>query len=236
MRHKFTIEEVRDFWDSVADKYENSHLKIKSTHFQRFQEALKYLNLKSMDRVLNVWSRTGEAIPYLRKKCPTISLYNLEVSPKFIAIARERFPRESIQETNLMKFPFPDDFFDFVLSLETLEHAPEPRLFLEEIYRVLKKNGTLVMSLPPATAEVPNKIYGMFSNDHGEGPHEFLPSKTVKDLFKEANLKLISHKGTLLVPVGPVFLQNFGEKVINRLQNTFVSEFGIRQFYVACKA
>jgi hypothetical protein len=76
----------------------------------------------------------------------------------------------------------------------------------------------------------------VLANDHGEGPHKFLPSKTVKRLLKEANLNLVSHKGTLLVPVGPVFLQKMGEKVINALQSTFVSEFGIRQFYVACKS
>lgn len=236
MRNKFTIEDVREFWDSVADKYENSHQKIQSTHFQRFQEAMKYLDLKSQSRVLNVWSRTGEAIPYLKEKCPTISLYNLEVSPKFISIARERFGGENIQQTDLTKFDFPDNFFDFVLSLETLEHAPEPWLFLKEINRVLKKDGTLVMSLPPSTAEFPHVIYSLFVDDHGEGPHKFISSKTVKGLLKEANFKLISHRGTLLVPVGPVFLQKLGEKVINTLQNTFISEFGIRQFYIGCKA
>ena len=236
MRNKFAIENVREFWDSVADKYENSHVKIESTHFQRFQEAVKYLDLKPQNRVLNVWSRTGEAIPYLKEKCPTISLYNLEVSPKFISIAKERFPQESILETDLTKFHFPDNFFDFVLSLETLEHAPEPELLLKEICRVLKKGGVLVMSLPPATAEVPNKIYNIFANDHGEGPHRFLPSKITKSLLHEANFKLILHRGTLLVPIGPLFLQKLGEKLINIMQNTFISEFGIRQFYIASKA
>ncbi len=225
MRNKFTIEEVRKFWDTVADKYETSHVNIESTHHQRFKEAVKHLDLKSLDRVLNVWCRTGEAIPYLKEKCSTINLYNLEVSPKFISIAKDRFPQETFQETNFINLDFQDNFFDFVLSLETLEHVPEPRQFLKEIHRVLKKGGTLVMSLPPATAEFPHKIYSLFVDDHGEGPHRFLPSKTVKNLLKEADFKLILHKGTLLIPVGPVFLQRFGERTINIFQNTFLSEF-----------
>lgn len=236
MRNKFTIKDVSDFWDSITDKYEDSHQNIQTAHFQRFHEAMKYLDLKPQNRVLNVWSRTGEAIPYLKEKCSAISLYNLEVSPKFLAIAKERFPLESIQETDLAKFNFPDNFFDFVLSLETLEHAPEPLLFLKEINRVLKKDGTLVMSLPPATAEFPHIIYDILTDDHGEGPHKFLASKTVKGLLKDANFRLILHRGTLLVPVGPVFLQKLGEKIINILQGTFISELGIRQFYIACKA
>jgi 2-polyprenyl-3-methyl-5-hydroxy-6-metoxy-1,4-benzoquinol methylase len=123
-----------------------------------------------------------------------------------------------------------------VLSLETLEHAPDPGLFLKEIHRVLKTDGTLVMSLPPATAEFPHKMYDLLTDDHGEGPHKFLSSKTVKSLLKTANFRLILHKGTLLVPVGPVFLQKLGEIAINLLQKTFISELGIRQFYIACKA
>jgi ubiquinone/menaquinone biosynthesis C-methylase UbiE len=236
MSNSFNIKGVRDFWDSVADKYESSHLKIENTHFQRFKEAIKYLDMKPQNRVLNVWSRTGEAIPYLKEKCPAIELHNLEVSPEFIAIARRKFPEENIRQTDLLVLDFPNDFFDFALSLETLEHAPEPGRFLKEIHRVLKKGGTLVMSLPPATAELPHRIYDLLANDHGEGPHKFLPSKTVKRLLKEVDFKLISHKGTLLVPVGPVFLQKMGEKVINAFQNTFISEFGIRQFYIACKS
>jgi hypothetical protein len=57
----------------------------------------------------------------------------------------------------------------------------------------------------------------------------------VKKLLKQAGFTLIFHKGSLLIPVGPGFLRRFGEKIINVFQNTFVSEFGIRQFYISKK-
>jgi 2-polyprenyl-3-methyl-5-hydroxy-6-metoxy-1,4-benzoquinol methylase len=119
--------------------------------------------------------------------------------------------------------------------LETLEHTPNPSQLLKEFYRVLKSEGTLVMSLPPATAELAEKISRWIFNNHGEGPHKFLASKTVKNLLVGAGFRLILHKGTLLVPLGPLWLMNFGEKIINKFPNTFISELGIRQFYVAQK-
>ena len=159
MRNKFTIEDVREFWDSVADKYENLHVSVENTHFQRFQEAIKYLDLKSQSRVLNVWSRTGEAVPYLKEKCPTISLYNLEVSPKFISIAKERFPQENVQATDLMKFPFPDGFFDVVIAISTIEHVglgrygdlldtDGDRNAIKEIRRVMSSGGIILITVP----------------------------------------------------------------------------------------
>ncbi|TNE55615.1 MAG: SAM-dependent methyltransferase [Bacteroidetes bacterium] len=44
--------------------------------------------------------------------------------------------------------PFEDGHFDTVLCTEVLEHVPNPLSFLEEIHRVLKPHGTLVLSVP----------------------------------------------------------------------------------------
>lgn len=235
MQNKFTIEEVRDFWDKIADIYDSTNKKIGDAHLQRFQEAIKHMKLKPGQKLLNVWSRTGLAIPYLYKEYPGINLTNLEVSPNFIEIAKKKFPKEKFEKTDLTKFRFEDNQFDCILSLETLEHAPSPSKFLEECYRVLKPNSLLIMSLPPATAEIPLRIYEAFFTNHGEGPHKFLSSKKVKKLLKKAKFKLITHKGTLLIPVGPRLLKKFGEKIINKFQKTFISEFGIRQFYICQK-
>lgn len=235
MKNNFTIGEVRKFWDGVSNEYDEINGRIEKTHRQRFEEASKYLKILPRQKILNVWSRTGEAIPYIRKLCPDAEIFNLEASPEFIKKAREKFPKENFKETNLDKFPFENNSFDCVMSLETLEHAPEPSLFLEECHRVLKPGGLLIMSLPPKTAELPLRLYELFFKNHGEGPHNFLSSKAVKKMIKDAGMDLIIHKGTLLVPVGPVWLKNLGEKIIEKCQKTPLSELGIRQFYISKK-
>lgn len=236
MENRFTINEVRSFWDRVADSYESSHNHIREAHFQRFEEAHRHLMLKPGMNVLNIWSRTGEAVPYLREQCREIELYNLEVSSRFIEIATKHFPEERFAETDLTCLQFENGFFDYILSLETLEHAPKPLQFLKECRRVLKPHGTLVMSLPPAAVELPAALFRLFANDHGEGPHRFLSSKTVKRLLHETGMTLITHKSTLLFPVGPKFLRDFGERIIQKFPDTFIGELGIRQFYIACNA
>jgi ubiquinone/menaquinone biosynthesis C-methylase UbiE len=236
MDNRFTIDEVRDFWDNVADSYESSHDHIREAHFQRFEEAHKHIVLKPGMNVLNVWSRTGEAIPYLRKQCSDINLFNLELSPRFIEIAKKHFPEELFAETDLTRLQFEASFFDYILSLETLEHTPKPLEFLKECRRVLKPGGILVMSLPPAAVELPAAFFRLFVSDHGEGPHRFLSSKTVKRFFYEAGLNILAHKATLLIPVGPKFIRDFGERIIQTFPDTFISELGIRQFYIASNA
>lgn len=42
--------------------------------------------------------------------------------------------------------PSPDKSFDCVLSSQVLEHVENPKLYLDESFRVLKDNGTLILS------------------------------------------------------------------------------------------
>jgi ubiquinone/menaquinone biosynthesis C-methylase UbiE len=46
------------------------------------------------------------------------------------------------------KLPFPDDYFDLVLSHEVLEHVQDDQLAVTEIIRVLKPGGRLILFVP----------------------------------------------------------------------------------------
>ena len=44
--------------------------------------------------------------------------------------------------------PYPDNSFDNVLCTEVLEHVREPKSFLLDLHRVLRSNGTLILTVP----------------------------------------------------------------------------------------
>jgi ubiquinone/menaquinone biosynthesis C-methylase UbiE len=44
--------------------------------------------------------------------------------------------------------PVSDNIYDFVVCAEVLEHIKEPKNVLNEIFRVLKKDGTLIATIP----------------------------------------------------------------------------------------
>ena len=69
---------------------------------------------------------------------------------------------EPIQKTNVKvcnietdTFPFKDNFFDFVVFTEVLEHLPQAPLHaLGEIYRVLKPGGRVIITTPNITRSI----------------------------------------------------------------------------------
>lgn len=46
------------------------------------------------------------------------------------------------------RLPFPDESFDTVLSVQVLEHTPDPALLMSEMGRVLKRGGLLIVIVP----------------------------------------------------------------------------------------
>ena len=49
---------------------------------------------------------------------------------------------------DLQSIPVEDGRFDFIILTQVLEHVPEPRLVLAELYRVLKLGGVMLCSAP----------------------------------------------------------------------------------------
>ena len=233
--NNFDHKDVRLFWNGVAHKYEQTNATVKAIHDQRFHHAVSYKLEYEPKRILNVWSRTGEALPHLKKRFRHAEIFNLEVSDEMIGIFQRKFPEENIAAFDLANFPFPNNYFDLIISLETLEHAPDPDRFLSQICRVLKPNRHLILSCPSAFSEVILRIYEVFFDNHGEGPHRFLSSKLVKYKLNAAGLDVREHRGFIMFPVvGPVskYINRVVETVFNRFG---LSDFGIRQFYFAVK-
>lgn len=53
--------------------------------------------------------------------------------------------------------PFPDNYFSTVISISTLEHIKDVEKVFSQVYRVLKKNGLFIFTVP--TTEIINNFF-----------------------------------------------------------------------------
>ncbi len=49
---------------------------------------------------------------------------------------------------SIMDMPFEDETFDFAVCSEVIEHVPDPKIAMMELYRVLKPGGVLILTTP----------------------------------------------------------------------------------------
>lgn len=231
----FSSEQVRQFWNNVVGVYDRANEKIGYGHRHRFLKGLSYFQCPSNVRVLNVWSRICEAVPYLEERFGDGRFVHCEISDEMRKLAKRRFPQADIRPTDLKTLELKSESFDAVMSLETLEHCPDPHAFLGELYRVLKPGCELVLSCPSATAEPMLRVYEFFFENHGEGPHRFPWSWEVKKTLRTAGFRLIEHRGTVFLPIIPDRLSWLDRFLGKALGRTLLGEFGIRQFYYCRK-
>lgn len=235
-KNSWSDRDVEAHWDSVADVYVRENEKVSHAHVQRFLETVRHLELSPGQKLLNVTSRDCEAEDHIARTCSGVEVVHAEISGGLIQVAaRLRPDARQVKLETYAELPFGDGEFDRIISLETLEHVAEPDVFLSELYRVARPGTRLVLSCPPATSELPYRIFTRLFGGHGEGPHRFPSSREVKNRLEKSGWKLFLHRGTVLLPVGPVRLQETAEWIIRKMQKTFISELGIRQFYVCEK-
>jgi SAM-dependent methyltransferase len=91
------------------------------------------------------------------------------------------------------RLPFADCSFDTVLSIQVLEHTPQPRQLIREMARVLGKDGVLILAAP-------------FSFRLHEEPHDFFRYSPhgLRELCRDAGLVVdhVEQVGSLWSLVG----------------------------------
>ena len=101
--------------------------------------------------VLDVATGTGR-LPHFLLDAPTFNgrVVGLDASEKMLRLAQEKVRpfghRASLVQQVADKLPFANDQFDLVTCLEALEFFPSDTAALQEMVRVLKPGGTLLVT------------------------------------------------------------------------------------------
>jgi ubiquinone/menaquinone biosynthesis C-methylase UbiE len=127
-------------------------------HASRYDFASRFVRGK---RVLDVAGGTGYGTEILLRSGGALTVTGLDKSPDAIEYARAHFTSPSLDFVlgDAIDMPFGDGTFEVVVSFETIEHIKEPRRFLAEISRVLRADGTLVISTPNRAYDSKNPFH-----------------------------------------------------------------------------
>ncbi|MCU0772835.1 MAG: class I SAM-dependent methyltransferase [Verrucomicrobia bacterium] len=95
-------------------------------------------------RLLDAGCGTGVSTAWLQRYRPQI--FGIDFSNTYIQQARERGDFFGVMD--ITRLAFPNGSFDMVCSADALEHVPQLRKALQEVDRVLKPGGVLVLQVP----------------------------------------------------------------------------------------
>lgn len=137
---------MRKMNDKLLDRFN----RIEKEHWwwEGRRELIKnLLQGRHPERILDIGCGTGETLTYLSTLFPKAKLYGIDTSSKAVSYAKRR-GHPNIYKANAYRLPFRDNYFDVVLFLDVLEHIERDALAIGEAKRVLKSDGSIIITAP----------------------------------------------------------------------------------------
>lgn len=105
-----------------------------------------YYNLNNESKILDVGCAKGFMLYDFYKLNPNLDLYGIDISKYAIDNSVPEI-KHKLQVANAIKLPYEDNFFDLVISINTIHNLDkvECAIALKEISRVSKKNSFLTV-------------------------------------------------------------------------------------------
>lgn len=120
---------------------------IELEHLNRYYFVVNQINLKEK-KVLDIASGEGYGSKILSQY--SNSVVGVDISSETVVYANEKYQSSNLYfvQGNADKIPLETDSIDVVVSFETIEHHDKHIEMINEIKRVLKKDGILIISSP----------------------------------------------------------------------------------------
>lgn len=138
---EYLLEKTKEDYNLIAEEFSRTRSEIWPETKSLFE---KYLI--EGEKVLDLGCGNGRYFEYLKDK--KINYFGVDSSEKLIEIAKNKYPTAYFQVADALNLPFPDNFFDKVISIATFHHIPSKEFrirFLEEAKRVLRPGGILIL-------------------------------------------------------------------------------------------
>jgi SAM-dependent methyltransferase len=133
--------------DNYIAEYYNHH----TGHFNQqdltaipsFAWMKKSLELTSGQKVLDAGCGTGYLLDFMTPK--TASGFGVDISGFAIKTAKSAYPGLNFTVSDITKLPYKNNFFDRIYAFNVIEHIPDQKPAMQELKRVLKPGGIIVM-------------------------------------------------------------------------------------------
>lgn len=158
-----TTEQAEDFYRQ-KEKYNALEIWIKKSNTINYFKKYIRRQLKVSGKILDIGAGYGWLSGLLSQDPNVREVWSVDVSLKALKIGQKIAKLKNYKISGFVRakagfLPFPDHYFDFVVSSAFLHHVESVPLVLSEIKRVIKPNGRYYAFLEPTTSFLFRPIY-----------------------------------------------------------------------------
>jgi ubiquinone/menaquinone biosynthesis C-methylase UbiE len=179
----------------IDEKAYNSDVCVQK-YFQRRKTSLikKLINTSDKDIILDIGCGSGVQLRSLDVKSPNILLIGTDISQNALQYAKNKnIPNTEFIRCNAEYLPFKTNTINKIICAELIEHLQNPVDMINESKRVLKDNGSMIITTPNE-----NSIWGIYEflwdkfgrgRNYGETHLRFFSIKDLNNYFSSFTTK-----------------------------------------------
>ncbi len=175
---------IKDWFDSNYKRWGFTYLRP----LQAYEIFGGILNPNNGDTHLDVACGLGLLLKVMSKRGAICD--GIDLSSEAVKKAREFCPEASIQEANAEELPFPDQTFNTISCIGSLERMLDREKALKEQMRVLKEEGRLCIMVRNSEHFVWKYFWKPFGIQNKKGHQDALNLAQWTELFESVGLKV----------------------------------------------
>lgn len=163
-----------DYWDGDRRICYGGYKYIPGRWAPVAKAIVDHYGLKAGDKILDIGCGKGFQLFELLQLVPGLEVYGVDVSSYAIENSKEEI-KDSLQVCNANNLPFPDKYFDFVFSINTLHnlHTYNLEMALMEMERVAKNHKYLCVESYRNEVEKANLLFWQVTCESFYNPQEW---------------------------------------------------------------
>ena len=169
----------------------------KIEYFENIRSDIISLVDKGENKILEIGCGTGNTGLELKQQGKAVEIVGVDIVPEVLEIAKSKIDKTICADIETLKLPFSNEYFDYILLGDVLEHLKNPWEVLLNLKRFIKKRGFIIVSIPNVRywKVIMNLIFRGEWKYSSEGVLDsthlrFFTKKSMLELINSANLKV----------------------------------------------
>jgi ubiquinone/menaquinone biosynthesis C-methylase UbiE len=182
--------------------YNSANSNYAKNHWTEFTNSL-FRILKKNIRLLDIGCNDGYLLNLIQKRTKSKFIFGLDASPFQIKQSKKKYKKINFLCGFAEKSGkiFKKNYFDIITFNNVFNHSSNPLKFLNEIRKILRENGFIVIEVPDWIKTVKNKMWDQIYHEHTT----YFTPHTISQILNKTGFEIINienidyHGGSLRV-------------------------------------
>lgn len=173
--------------DHMENLYNSRNPIVRFVHRSRLKKILKIVKDKD-GKLLDAGCGEGHLLSEIGKANKKLQLYGIDTTDIAVKNAKKRASNAVIKLGNLLNLNllFNESYFDVVICSEVLEHVSRYKQVIENLTKVSKKEGIIIISFPNENIVTFGRwLFGVKPAKAPDHVNSFTPSDIIKEFKAE---------------------------------------------------